>query len=70
MLVNSAIRNLIREGKTHQMQTVIQTGARWGMQTMEMALRDLVEAGRITLEVAKEYCNDPEDLTRLLRATY
>lgn len=67
MLVNSAVRNLIREGKTHQMPTVMQTGARWGMQTMEMALRELIRSGKITLETAQEYCNDPEDLARLIR---
>lgn len=66
MIVNPAIRNLIREGKTHQMMTMLQTGARWGMQTMEMALRDLVRSGRITVETALEYCNDPEGFNRLM----
>lgn len=66
MIVNPAIRNLIREGKTHQMLTVLQTGSRWGMQTMEMALRDLVRSGRITQEVAQEYCNDTEGFSRLM----
>lgn len=67
MLANSAIRNMIREGKTFQMKTIIQTGARWGMQTMEMALRELVRYGKITVETAQEYCNDPEDFGRLMR---
>ncbi len=66
MLVNAAIRNMIREGKTHQMKNIMQTGARWGMQTMEMALRDLVRSGRITREAALEYCNDPDELNRLI----
>ena len=52
MLANSAIRNMIREGKTFQMKTIIQTGARWGMQTMEMALRELVRYGKITVAVS------------------
>lgn len=38
MIANSAVRNLIREGKTHQMQTVIQTGSQQGMQTMDASL--------------------------------
>lgn len=66
MIVNPAVRNLIREGKTHQMLTVLQTGSRWGMQTMEMALRELVRTGRITLETAQEYCNDLEYFNKLM----
>jgi len=66
MIVNPAIRNLIREGKTHQMLTVLQTGSRWGMQTMEMALRELVRSGRINLETAQVYCNDLESFNKLM----
>jgi len=45
-----AVRNLIREGKTHQIDSVIQTGTRFGMQTMESDLRRLYEKGLITSE--------------------
>lgn len=66
LIVTGAVRNLIREGKLQQINTVIQTGSRWGMQTMEMALRDLVKAGQITKEAAQQYCNDTESLNRML----
>jgi len=55
-----AVRNLIREGKTHQLITVMQTGSRWGMQTMDMALRDLVRAGEITVESALRLVADQD----------
>jgi len=66
MIVNPAVRNMIREGKTHQMLTVLQTGSRWGMQTMEMSLRELVRTGQITHETAQEYCNDLEGFNKLM----
>lgn len=68
MLANPAIRNLIREGKTHQMANVIQTGREVGMQTMEQALFDLVHEGRISHEQASVYANDREALHSLLHA--
>lgn len=66
LIVTPAVRSLIREGKTHQIPTILQTGSRWGMQTMDMALRDLVRAGRITAEAAYKHCHDAEALNRLL----
>src|ERR1700745_2763363 len=48
-----AIRNLIREGKTHQIYSVLQTGSNVGMQTMDTALATLVRAGQITQRVAE-----------------
>ncbi|HHY06582.1 MAG TPA: type IV pilus twitching motility protein PilT [Clostridia bacterium] len=63
-----AIRNLIREGKTHQIPTVLQTGARWGMQTMEIALCDLVKKNIVTMETALNYINDKESFKRLVNA--
>ncbi|MGI6588985.1 MAG: type IV pilus twitching motility protein PilT [Peptococcia bacterium] len=63
-----AIRNLIREGKTHQIPTVLQTGARWGMQTMDMALCDLVKKNIITLETALNHTNDKESFNRLVNS--
>jgi twitching motility protein PilT len=44
----TAIRNLIREGKTHQIASLIETGARFGMQTMESSLEQLVNQGLIS----------------------
>ena len=48
-----AVRNLIREGKTHQISSVLQTGAAAGMQTMDTALATLVRAGKITPEARR-----------------
>jgi len=55
MLANHAVRNLIREGKTHQLQNVIQTSKKSGMVTMDMSLRELVSERKITSEAASEY---------------
>jgi twitching motility protein PilT len=61
-----AVRNLIREGKTHQIYTVMQTGTKYGMQTMDAALADLVRRNLITRELAERRSSNPEDLSRLL----
>ncbi len=61
-----AVRNLIREAKTHQIYSVLQTGSRFGMQTMDTALADLVKRGKITKELALKRSSNPEDLERLL----
>jgi twitching motility protein PilT len=66
MISIPAIRNLIREGKTHQIPTVLQTGARWGMQTMDAALRNLVKTGVVKLETALNYTNDKENFARFV----
>jgi twitching motility protein PilT len=66
MVATPAIRNLIREGKTHQIYSMLQAGGRYGMVTMDMSLAQLVKARRITLEVALERCANEEDLRRLL----
>jgi twitching motility protein PilT len=58
LLANSAIRNLIREGRTHQIQTSIQTGMRSGMRSMDFSLADLVRKGSITNETAMERAMD------------
>jgi twitching motility protein PilT len=68
MVATPAIRNLIREGKVHQIYSAMQAGGRFGMQTMDMSLAQHVKAGRITQQVAFERCHDPEELTRLLGA--
>jgi twitching motility protein PilT len=61
-----AVRNLIREGKVHQIPSVIQTGAAQGMQSMDAALASLVRAGKITRELAMTRSSVPEELRRLL----
>ena len=67
LVATPAIRNLIREGKVHQIYSAMQAGGRFGMQTMDMSLAELVKAGRITQQVAFERCHDPEELQRLDR---
>ncbi|MEB3245476.1 MAG: type IV pilus twitching motility protein PilT [Vampirovibrionales bacterium] len=66
MIVTSAIANLIREGKTAQMYSAIQTGAQYQMQTLETALRDLYHQGKITLEDAMSKTSRIEELKRLI----
>ena len=54
-----AVRNLIREGKTHQIPSAMQTGSNVGMQTMDSALAQLVRAGKITRRLAEERAQRP-----------
>jgi twitching motility protein PilT len=61
-----AVRNLIREGKTHQLYSALQTGGSHGMQTMDSALADLVRGGQITRQLAESRSSTPEELKRLL----
>jgi twitching motility protein PilT len=63
-----AVRNLIREGKTHQIYSVLQTGSSVGMQTMDTALAALVRGGKITQKLAEQRSSTPEELRRLLGA--
>jgi twitching motility protein PilT len=67
MVATPAVRNIIREGKTHQLDAVIQTGAEEGMQTMDKTLATLVKSGRITLDEAKGYAIDIKELERMIR---
>jgi twitching motility protein PilT len=60
------VRNLIREGKTHQIYSLIQTGAAHGMQTMDSSLAGLVRAGKITQEVAETRSSNIEELRKLI----
>src|ERR1700726_3943503 len=63
-----AVRNLIREAKSHQIYSVLQTGGAHGMQTMDAALVGLVRAGKITRQLAEANAHSPEELRRLLGA--
>jgi twitching motility protein PilT len=65
LIATPAIRNLIREGKTHQIYSAMQAGGRFGMQTMDMSLGTLVQKGVIDLGTALERCANEEDLRRL-----
>ena len=66
LVATPAVRNLIREGKTHQIYSIMQAGGRFGMQTMDQSLANLVKAGKITQQIAYERCHDPEELNRLI----
>ena len=66
--ITPAVRNLIREGKTHQIHSVLQTSAAQGMQSMDAALATLVRQGKITRDLAESRSTTPEELRRLLGA--
>jgi twitching motility protein PilT len=66
LILNAAVRNLIREGKTHQIHSVLQTGASLGMQSMDSALAQLVRQGKITRDLAESRSSTPEELRRLM----
>ncbi|MGI8579409.1 MAG: type IV pilus twitching motility protein PilT [Solirubrobacteraceae bacterium] len=66
MVPTPAVRNLIREGKTHQLYSVLQTGGAQGMQTMDASLVSLVRAGKITRQTAESRSTTPEEMRRLL----
>src|SRR4051812_2035925 len=66
MVPTPAVRNLIREGKTHQLYSALQTGGSHGMQTMDAALADFVRKGKISARVAEARSSTPEELKRLL----
>jgi twitching motility protein PilT len=66
MVSTPGIRNMIREGKTHQIYNAIQTGQQHGMQTMDQALAELYRKGKISLETAMSRAFDVRDLKQLL----
>jgi twitching motility protein PilT len=66
MPVNPAVRNIIREGKTHQIPSIIQTGQGFGMQSLDMALRNLYQQGLITYEEAIAKAANIEEFNRLV----
>lgn len=68
LVATPAVRNSIREGKTHMIDNIIQTSVEMGMKTLEMDLAKLVKAGKISLDVARMYAFRPEDLMKLTRA--
>ncbi len=68
LVATPAVRNLIREGKTHQIYSAMQAGGKYGMQTMDMSLAALVKSGKVSMEMALEKCANEEDMRRLVGA--
>lgn len=66
LVVTPAIRNLIREGKTHQIDSSVQTGAKYGMKSMDMSLIELYRKGLISKDSLLTYCVDREIVTRMI----
>ena len=67
LVATPAVRNIIREGKTHQLDATIQTGAEYGMQSMDKTLVGLIHGGKISYEEAKNYAIDVDEMERLMR---
>ena len=67
MLGTTAIRTSIREGKTHQIESILETSQEAGMSTIERSLADLVKRGLISMDVAQSWSMRPEELSRLVR---
>jgi twitching motility protein PilT len=68
LVVTPAVRNIIREGKTHQLDAVIQTGAEYGMQSMDKTLAKLIHEGNVTYDEARNFAVDLDELARLMRS--
>jgi len=64
LLATGAVRNVIREGKTHLLDNIIQTSSNVGMNTLENSLAKLVKEGKVSLDVALSYSLKSEDLLR------
>jgi twitching motility protein PilT len=67
LIATPAVRNIIREGKSHQLEAVIQTGAEFGMQSMDKTLVNLIHNGTITYDEARNFAVDLDELDRLMR---
>lgn len=67
LVTTPAVRNIIREGKTHQLEAVIQTGSEHGMQSMDKTLVNLIHSGVISYDEARNFAVDLEELDRLMR---
>ncbi|MDJ0774343.1 MAG: type IV pilus twitching motility protein PilT [Mastigocoleus sp. MO_167.B18] len=68
LVVTPAISNLIREGKTAQIYSAIQTGGKLGMQTLERVLADLYKQGKVSFEAAISKTSKPDEVQRLIGA--
>jgi twitching motility protein PilT len=68
LVPTTGVRKMIREGKTHQLHSLMQTGREHGMQTMDASLAGLVRAGAITMASAESRASQPADLRRLIQS--
>nr|WP_277985800.1 type IV pilus twitching motility protein PilT [Sanguibacter massiliensis] len=66
MVATPGVRNLIREGKTHQIHSQMQAGRDHGMHSMDQHLADLARQGRISYETGLDKCHNPEEFNRLM----
>ena len=67
MVATPAIRNMIREQAVEQIPTAMQTGAQFGMKTMDRSLKELVESGQISLDVALMNAKNVDELRQFLK---
>jgi twitching motility protein PilT len=67
LIATPAVRNIIREGKSHQLEAVIQTGAEFGMQSMDKQLVSMIHEGSITYDEARNFAVDIDELDRMMR---
>jgi len=67
LIATPAVRNIIREGKNYQLEAVIQTGAEYGMQSMDRTLANMIHGGIISYDEARNIAVDIEELDRLMR---
>jgi len=67
LVATPAVRNIVREGKSYQLEAVIQTGAEFGMQSMDRTLVNLIHTGAISYDEARNYAVDLDELDRLMR---
>jgi twitching motility protein PilT len=67
LIATPAVRNIIREGKSHQLEAVIQTGSEYGMQSMDKTLVNMIHNGTVTYDEARNYAIDLDELDRLMR---
>lgn len=67
LVATPAVRNIIREGKSHQLEAVIQTGNEFGMQSMDKTLAAMVHNGTISYDEARNHAVDLDELDRLMR---
>ncbi len=68
LLATTAVKTAIRDGKTHQIKSIIQTSADVGMYTMESSLASMVKEGRISTDTAMSYSMAPDELARLIKS--
>ncbi|MFP5297420.1 MAG: type IV pilus twitching motility protein PilT [Actinomycetota bacterium] len=66
LIATDAVKNLIREGKTHQIYSSMQSGGKFGMQVMDQHLAELVKKGLVSFDIALERCHHVEEFTRLV----